>query len=235
MTVTALFMVLISGPSMFFVGNSYTFGNGGLWAHVKQIYDSVESDTLSVDACTSGGATFENHWENQALRIELESGNWDTVVFQEQSCMPVINPAMTYLYGDSLAWLTSSAGGEPVFLMTWARKNDPLMLEGLELGYSRMGYIHSSSVTPCGIAFDLIKRGHPEIDPYAGDGAHPSVHGTYLAACVIAVTVYGTDILSAGIWQPSDVSREDGEILRYTAIQACTDYQQPGQRGEASE
>ena len=227
MTGAVLIMGMISGPSMFFVGNSYTFANDGLWTHVKQLYDSVESDTLSVDAHTSGGATFKNHWGSQALLIQLESGNWDTVVFQEQSCMPVINPAVTYLYGDSLAWLTSSSGGEPAFLMTWARKKDPLMLEGLELGYSRMGNVHSSSVAPCGIAFDLIRRGHPDIDPYAGDGAHPSVHGTYLAACVIVVAVYDTDILSGGIWQPSEISLEDGETLRYAAIQACDDYQQP--------
>ncbi len=228
MTSLAIILSCLSAPSILFVGNSYTFGNGGLWTHVKQIYESVETDTLQVDAFTTGGASYENHWGNQALKDEIESGVWDTVVFQEQSCMPVIDPSSTYLFGDSLAWLTTAGGGEPVFLMTWARKNDPLMLEGLELGYSRMGAVHNSPVAPCGIAFDVIRRFYPEINPYAGDGAHPSVHGTYLAACVIAVSVYDVDLLAAGVWQPAEMPLEDGVVLRSAAIQACSDYQQPG-------
>lgn len=219
---------LLANPSALFVGNSYTMGNGGLWTHVKQVYESVEIDTLQVDAFTAGGASFENHWGNQFLKDEIESGAWDTVIFQEQSCMPVIDPSSTYLYGDSLAWLTADSGGEPVFFMTWARKNDPLMLEGLELGYSRMGFIHNSPVAPCGVAFDIIRRTNPEIDPYAGDGAHPSIHGTYLAACVIAICVYNVDLLSTGVWQPAEIALEDGVVLRSAAVLACSNYQQPG-------
>lgn len=225
----SLVMILgyLSAPSILFVGNSYTFANSGLWTHVKQIYESVESDTLQVDAFTTGGASFEGHWGSQSLKDEIESGIWDTVVFQEQSCMPVIDPSSTYLFGDSLAWLTADSGGEPVFFMTWARKKDPFMLEGLELGYSRMGFVHNSPVAPCGIAFDLIRRINPEIDPYSGDGAHPSIHGTYLAACVIAICVYDVDLLSSGVWQPVEITLEDGVVLRSAAVQTFSDYQQP--------
>ncbi|MEA3266152.1 MAG: hypothetical protein U9P42_04335, partial [Candidatus Fermentibacteria bacterium] len=175
-----------------------------------------------------GGASYENHWGNQLLRKEIESGVWETVVFQEQSCMPVVDPSNTYLFGDSLAWLTEAAGGEPVFLMTWARKNDPFMLEGLELGYSRMGAVHNSIVTPCGIAFDAVRRFHPEIDPYDGDGAHPSLHGTYLAACVITISLYDSDISSDSVWQPAEISLQAGEALRSMAVLACSSYTQPG-------
>ena len=227
MTSVFLCAGLMLNPSVLFVGNSYTEFNGGIWAQVKELYESVEPDSLYVDAITMGGASFENHWGNASLIEEIRSGVWDTVVFQEQSCMPVIDPAQTYLFGDSLAWFTASSGSEAVFFMTWSRKNDPQMLEGLELGYSRMGFIHNSAVAPCGIAFDLIRREHPLIDPYSSDGAHPSICGTYLSACVIAVTLYDLEIAGAGVWQPSEISLEDGEILRMTAIQACTDYQQP--------
>ncbi len=217
-------------PSVLFVGNSYTQASGGLWNMVKQIYDSVEADTLSVGHITAGGATYQNHWNNQQLHDEIHTGNWNTVVFQEQSCMPVIDPAATYLFGDSLAWLTQAGGAQPVFFMTWARKNDPLMLEGLRAGYSRMGAAHSSPVAPCGIAFDLIRINHPEIDPYSGDGAHPSLKGSYAAACVVAVTVYSIDLSSSGIWQPQEISPEEAEILRQTANMACSSYLQPGER-----
>ncbi len=227
MTSLAIILSCLSTPSILFVGNSYTMGNGGLWTHVKQVYESVETDTLQVDVFSAGGASYESHWGNQLLRDEIESGAWDTVIFQEQSCMPVVDPSNTYLFGDSLAWLTAAAGGVPAFFMTWARKNDPLMLEGLELGYSRMGAVHNSIVTPCGIAFDVVRRFHPEIDPYDGDGAHPSLHGTYLAACVITISLYDSDISSDSVWQPAEISLQDGEVLRSMAVLACSIYLQP--------
>ena len=223
-----LFLALISDPSMLFVGNSYTFANGGLWMHAKEIYDSVETDTLSVASHSSGGATFENHWNNQSLIELIETGNWNFIVFQEQSCMPVINPSQTYLYGDSLAWLTAANSAEPVFLMTWARMNDPLMLEGLDLGYSRMGFAHSSPVPPSGRAFELSRIEFPDIDLYASDGAHPSSHGSYLAACVIVHTVFATDLSASSVWKPADITEEDAEKLRSVALQACLNYLQPG-------
>ncbi|OPX30474.1 MAG: hypothetical protein B1H09_04775 [Gemmatimonadaceae bacterium 4484_173] len=228
MSFAILLAVVASGPSVLFVGNSYTAANGGLSGMVEQIYESVEPDTLTVEQLTTGGACFEDHWNNQSVREEILTGQWDTVIFQEQSCMPVIAPARTYTFGDSLAWLTEAAGCNPVFLMTWARKNDPLMLEGLRAGYSRMGAVHGSPVAPCGIAFELVRTGHPEINPYSTDGAHPSLQGSYLAACVIAATVYGIDLTAAWVWQPAEVSIEDGEILRLVADLACSSYLQPG-------
>lgn len=142
--------------------------------------------------------------------------------------MPVIRPDLTYTYGDSLSWLVTANEGQPVFFMTWARKNDPLMLEGLHLGYSRMGFTHSSPVAPCGVAFDLMRQHHPEIDPYSSDGAHPSVHGTYIAACVIALSIYEVDLSSGTVWQPAGVSLDEGVIIRSVAVSACSLYQQPG-------
>jgi hypothetical protein len=227
MTSPVLFLGLLSSSSILFVGNSYTMSGGGLWLQVKQIYESLSSDTLSSAGHTVGGASFLDHWNNQDLREQIESGEWDTVVFQEQSCMPVINPSQTYLYGDSLAWLVTASGSEPVFLMTWARKQDPLMLEGLELAYSRMGLVHCATVTPCGSAFDMLRQLYPELNLYEDDGSHPSLCGSYLAACVIAAAVFNVDILSEKTWQPAGISLSEGEILRQVASVSCLNYQQP--------
>ena len=224
-----LFQFILGVSSVLFVGNSYTMAQGGQWSLVKQIYDSVSSDTLVTGNHTIGGATFQNHWENTILRERIETGNWTCCVFQEQSCMPVIDPDMTFQYGDSLALLCFANETQPAFFMTWARKNDPLMLQGLSDGYSRMGYVHSVPVSPCGIAFEIIRRDHPEIDPYSGDGAHPSLEGSYLAACVIAATVLGVDLEQAGIWHHEDITPDTAVILREAASEACSIYIQPSE------
>ena len=102
-----------------------------------------------------------------------------------------------------------------------------MMLEGLQLGYSRMGFVHGSPVAPCGLAFDYMRTEQPQIDPYSTDGAHPSLEGTYLAACVISSVVCDVDLLSGDIWQPSGISPISGLVLRSAAIWACDSYMQP--------
>ena len=222
-----LFAGLLLNHSIFFVGNSYTASNGGVAPQVKQIYDSVEPDTLIVSDYTMGGATFENHWNNQSLLDDIESGAWETVVFQEQSTMPVINPGLTYLYGDSLAGFSEAHGAAPVFFMTWARRNDPFMLEGLNLAYSRMGFANDALVAPVGFAFDFVRKYHSEINPYSSDGTHPSLEGTYLAACVFNVIIYDIDVMAAGVWEPAGMLPDQAEILRAIAVEICAEYDQP--------
>lgn len=224
---TFLVSALLLSHSILFVGNSYTAANGGVAPQVKQIYDSVEADTLIVSDFTVGGASFKNHWNNQSLLDNIESGEWETIVFQEQSTMPVINPQQTYIYGDSLATFSVFHGSEPVFFMTWARKNDPRMLEGLNLAYSRMGFANDALVSPAGFAFDFVRKHYPEINPYSADGTHPSLEGTYLAACVFNVIIYNTDILIPGAWEPTGMLPGQGEILRSIAVQVCEEYAQP--------
>lgn len=127
-----LFAGLFSATTMLFVGNSYTMGNGGLWSLADSLFGSVTGDTLITLSHTMGGATFQDHWNHQELRWLLENGEIDIAIFQEQSCMPVVNPRLTWQYGDSLALLCAAGGIQPSFLMTWPRRNDFLMLHGLE-------------------------------------------------------------------------------------------------------
>ena len=213
--------------TVLFVGNSYTYANQGLWSHVENLFESVTGDTLNTLYHTAGGATFEDHWNDSELQELIRTSHIDIAVFQEQSCMPVVDPSRTYQYGDSLALLCVSRGIRPAFMMTWARKNDQLMLTGLQAAYSRMGYEHMCPVAPCGIGFQLSRQRFALLDPYAEDGAHPSMVGSYLSACIICSSVLGADILQPEAWIPEGISSMTGEILRGIAIEACSTYQQP--------
>ncbi len=226
-----LFAVLFSTTTMLFVGNSYTFGNGGLWSLADSLFGSVTGDTLITLNHTMGGATFQDHWNDQELRWLLENGGIDIAIFQEQSCMPVVNPRLTWQYGDSLAILCASGGIQPSFLMTWPRRNDFMMLHGLEDCYSRMGYVHGCPVAPCGKAFQMLQGAFPFLDLYEADGSHPSLEGSYLAASVIAVSVLEADITVPGAWRPSGMSEPLGELIRETAVEACSLYTQPMEGG----
>ena len=224
-----LLLLFLTGTSntMLFVGNSYTFANEGLWSITGNLYQSVTGDTLVTLHHTMGGASFQDHWNSADLHEIIQTQDIDIVIFQEQSCMPVVDPSRTYQYGDSLALLCVSRGIQPAFMMTWARKNDQLMLTGLQAAYSRMGYEHMCPVAPCGIGFQLSRQRFALLDPYAEDGAHPSLVGSYLSACIICSSVLGADILQPEAWFPEGISSMTGEILRGIAIEACSTYQQP--------
>ena len=223
-----LFNILVSASTtMLFVGNSYTFGNDGLWSITENIYQSATGDTLVTLHHTQGGATFQDHWNNPDLMELIQTQNIDIAIFQEQSCMPVIGPSLTYQYGDSLALLCVSRGIQPSFLMTWARKNDFLMLKGLDAAYSRMGHRHMCPVAPCGRGFQMLQGVYPLLDLYEGDGAHPSLAGSYLAGCIVAVSVLEADITSPDTWAPPGLSSIFGEAVRNTAVEACSLYTQP--------
>ncbi len=174
-----------------FIGNSYTNTNDlprlltGLLA--------VKAIDLETRRVTPGGCTLEKHWKGDAARKAISEGPWDYVVIQEQSQMPVFNPPVTLKYAALLADMVRKTGAEPVFYMTWARKNKPAMQEGLTRTYMKAGLASKAMVAPVGIAWQEALKKNPKLALHAKDGSHPTQKGTYLAACTIFATILRRD------------------------------------------
>jgi hypothetical protein len=60
-----------------------------------------------------------------------------------------------------------------------------------ELEHASAGARNRAQVIPAGIAFVRAMQEHPGIDLYQSDKSHPSLAGTYLAACTALVTLTG--------------------------------------------
>ena len=118
-----------------------------------------------------------------------------------------------------LAGAVEDEGAESVLLMTWGRRNgdatNPIlysnftvMQERLEAGYIDYHDNMTSAgntvwIAPVGLAFALIHdsveasgtnptlSGNTFYDLYNADGSHPSLAGSYLAACVLYATMTG--------------------------------------------
>ena len=56
--------------------------------------------------------------------------------------------------------------------------------------YLRIADSSLASVSPVGAAWRYIRDTQPSIQLYVGDGSHPSVAGTYLAASVFYVSLF---------------------------------------------
>jgi hypothetical protein len=173
-----------------FVGNSYTYVNGGVDLHLMNLMRAARPDSfVQTTAIAQGGFTLGDHWLYNPTRTAISSGDWDVVVLQEQSQRPVLEPDSFYYFARLLNGEILRTYSETAFYMTWARQDDPPMIEPLAAAYDSMGRALGAQVAPCGRAFQRVAQEDTSIHLYDTDGSHPSVWGTYLAGCVFYATL----------------------------------------------
>jgi hypothetical protein len=170
-----------------FIGNSYTAVNDGIDKQLKGLDPSIETQRIDV-----AGATLEDHWMNGNALQTIHKGGWAYVVLQEQSQTPIINQKKFYDYASYFNAEITSSGAKTVLLMTWERPNSVrvgVTSANLANAYTALGKALNARVAPAGIAFARSLREKPGLALYIQDG-HPTMYGTYLAACVLYGTIY---------------------------------------------
>lgn len=125
----------------------------------------------------------------------------------------------------------TDAGAVPVFFETWARAagnavyqevwsgGTPLAMQtGLRDAYNLAATNAGGQVAPVGDAWELVLGTLPTITLHSGDGSHPSIHGTYLAACVFYLRLTGAPLADTGA-VPTAITTADASALRQAAEQ----------------
>lgn len=186
--------------NVLWIGNSYTEVNS-LPSLVESIFRSQEME-YSYRSNTPGGCTFRQHCTNESMAL-IGQGGWDFVVLQEQSQYPsfpqnqVENEVFPYAAQLVAEVYRNNPDGEAMFYMTWGRKDGdqqnaqyfPVLgtYEGMDsMLYERYLYMaraNDASVCPVGRVWRYLRSNYPEIELYQGDGSHPSMAGSYAAAC----------------------------------------------------
>lgn len=208
--------------SVLFVGNSYTFFNGGLPAHVDSLLSEGFPDLeVRVAGYSVGGATLEDHFHDQALRMLIQSGDWDLVILQEQSLRPIEDPEAMWEYAFRLDSLVTACGGQTGFFMTWPREYAPGTLNDLEYAYRYAGAHLDASVAPVGTAWLLALGMEPSLDLWEDDQSHPTLTGTFLAACVFYSLLTGEGAQGAG-YLPDGVDPGQADVIMQAAWAAVS-------------
>ena len=167
---------------MLFIGNSFTYVNGGIDQQLKGLAPSVATGTV-----TAGGYRLSDHWSAGTAAAQIRSGRWAYVVMQEQSQTPVVGRAAFERYAREFDLEVRAVGGTTVLLMTWERPDSVqygVTTAGLAQAYEAVGAALGAKVAPAGLAFAAALRERPELILTSQDG-HPTLAGTYLAACVL--------------------------------------------------
>lgn len=229
------FLLLIStfaqdSLSVLFVGNSYIYSND-LPGMLEDLTISL-GDELTIDSKTNGGYTFNNHLNDPNTFTKLHSKPWDYVILQGQSQEPSFPFAQVNTntlpqavrLADSV--YANKYCSQAMYFMTWGRETgDPQwdsintfykMNDRLRSAYMRISDSAEASVAPVGSAWRYVRDNYPSIQLYSGDGSHPSVAGSYLAACTFYASLFrkspvgatylaGLDAPAAGILQNAAV------------------------------
>ena len=217
------FSLIAQNYDVLFLGNSYTFYNN-MPELVSKIALSLD-DTLNASSNTPGGWTLQNHAEQNSSSLQLlNQQNWDYVVIQAQSQEPSFHPTQveqqTYPYAQSLvnSILANDSCSEPMFFMTWGRKNGDAIngvnyppvatYEGMQSrlrnSYLEMGFNNDCSVSPVGMAWKKSIEQNPDFELYSGDESHPNLAGSFLSACVFYSSIFkkscvGSDFVPDGL------------------------------------
>ena len=188
---------------------------------------SMTSGGLKLSQHAERANTAGHSWN-----ISLQQ-QYDYVILQDQSQVPGLSIDTEY-WQDSLEGLIylnqriESEGGDTILFMTWGRmEGDWLhpdytsMQESVSRGYEMYNENITTTnrptyIAPVGLAFMYIhnvveESGQNATDVstsfsalYSSDGSHPSIDGTYLAACVMYSTITGES--SVGREGPSQIS-----------------------------
>ncbi|CAM4380033.1 T9SS type A sorting domain-containing protein [Flavobacterium terrigena] len=213
-----------------FLGNSYT-GVNDLPGLTQQVTAST-GNTLIIDSNTPGGYTFQGHSTNTTSLQKIQQGNWDFVVLQEQSQIPSF--PITYVTANCYPFATSlnntilqnNPCAETVFYMTWGRQNGDsencadyppvCTYEGMDNllseRYIEMANSNNAIISPVGAVWRHLRTNNPTLNLYSGDESHPSLAGSYVAACTFNTVLFRSN--PQLITFNSSLSVADADIIK---------------------
>lgn len=176
-----------------FVGNSFTYYNNSLHGHFRQLTRAAEifpPGSSRARILTISGGRLPEH--AGGFEHVLGTDEWDVVVMQGHSLGPISEDTAEPFReaARKFARIARKRGVRPAFFMTWAYTDKPEMTAQLDKAYSDIGRELDAQVVPVGLAFARATKERPDLDLRTDDLRHPSMAGTYLAACTFFAALY---------------------------------------------
>ena len=185
-----------------FVGNSYYYYNNSLHNHVSNLVKAADpalGAKLQFKSATIGGSALHQHniaHLTEPGRIGV-SQPFQWVVMQGGSGEP-LSVARREVFRKTAAAhaeLVKARGGQVALYMTHVyvkphKQQKATNIQATESLYVEVGNEIGALVIPVGLAFEEAYRRDPDLKLHHPDGTHPSLLGTYLAACTTYAVLY---------------------------------------------
>ena len=202
-----------------FIGNSFTQRND-LLALIEHMAASVpEPKVIETKRIVANGASLRQHWNKGEALAAIQEGQWDYVVLQEQSTLPIKNAQRFHenvrLFDEEI----KKSGAKTALYLTWARKNVPETQDALDGATRAIGEETGALVVPVGLAWRATLAKEATIELYDKDGSHPSEAGSYLAACVFIAVLLGQSPVGLAIPDSIRLADKSARLLQEVAWQ----------------
>jgi len=231
--------------SVLWVGNSFFYYNNSLHNHFGKLVASAGagSRVRGVSVTISGSGL---DWHDMAsllrpaglgrysfvgdneIRFNTAGRQFDTAVMMDCSQCPV-HPQLQGAFHEAVqrnAKLLVQAGVRPVLFMSWAYQDKPEMTAQLAEQYTLAGNAIHALVIPAGLAFArataMANGKQPALALYEADKRHPSLAGTYLAACTAYAALYRRS--PVGLGYTAGLDAELATLLQTAAWETTQDY-----------
>ena len=172
-----------------FIGNSFTARNN-LPALVAKLAAS-DGNQLDHELISAGGASLRMHWNKGVAQKKIADGHFDYVVLQEQSTLPIKNPNRMSENVRLFDSAIKASGAKTALYMTWARRHAPKSQQQITDAYTKIAQEIGATLIPAGVAWEQFLAKHAEPVLHDRDQSHPTLAGSYLAACVAYAVLFG--------------------------------------------
>jgi hypothetical protein len=114
-----------------------------------------------------------------------------------------------------------AAGARTALYVTWARQHEPESQQAIIDAYAFIGRELGATVVPVGLAWQRFLGKHDRPVLHDKDQSHPTLAGSYLAACVFLAVLVGESPVGLG-GEVDGLSEKDLALLQKVAWQTCS-------------
>ncbi|MDR3457938.1 MAG: SGNH/GDSL hydrolase family protein [Verrucomicrobiae bacterium] len=173
------------------MGNSYTYADDIPWITQQLAASAKTAQPLEAEMIAPLGATLQGQWEAGVVMNRLHQTNWDYVVLQEQSQIPIQAAPLMAHYARLFDGEIKANGARTILFLTWPRQQQPENLAALTNTIFAIAKELNAIVAPVGIVWSEVLKQRPSLAIYHQDGSHPNPIGSYIAGCVFYSVLYG--------------------------------------------
>ena len=227
--------------SAIFIGNSFFYFNNGITRHITELLRSADPGyklrTTMVTISGSGADwhDVDSYFRPNAIgRYSFDDNNnivfntidrlFDIAIMMDCSQCPIHPQLKTVFteYAKKQSEAVRRHGAVPVFFMSWAYADRPEMTAQLAEAYTKAGNDNGVMVIPVGLAFAKALERRPELTLHFVDKRHPSMAGTYLAACTTYASLFRKS--PVGLKYAAGLDEPTATFLQTVAWDTVQDY-----------
>lgn len=227
--------------AILWVGNSFFYYNNSMHGHVGNLVRAADpKSTYRATSVTISGSGIDWHDMQSYFRpngigkysfvgdneivFNKPGRQFDAVIIADCSQCPIhpqLKPVF-HEYAKKQSEVVIANGARPIFFMTWAYKDKPEMTAQLAEQYTIAGNNNDVMVIPAGLAFAKAIAKRPDLEFYQPDKRHPTLIGTYLAACTSYAALYKKS--PVGNTYTAGIDPATAGFLQQTALETVQEY-----------